>query len=57
MATVAKAIAAFCTTAAGVATSIYLDGNVEAVEVIVGACTVIGATAAVWAIPNAEEHA
>lgn len=55
MATVAKAIAAFCASAIGVTGTVFADGKVETPEIIVGILTVLGATVAVYLSPkNAE---
>lgn len=55
MATISKAIAAFCTSAIGVVGTVYSDGKVETPEVIIGVLTVIGVTAGVWIAPKNKE--
>lgn len=52
MSRIAKAIAAFFTTAAGSIAQIYADQVVEQGEVLIAICVVGAATAAVYVVPN-----
>lgn len=50
----AKAIVAFCTTAAGAVTTVFADGHVKVDEVMIAAFMVLAATFGVYAIPNSD---
>lgn len=52
----AKAVAAFCATAAGMVATVYADGVVETPEVLIAVLTVIGATAGVYVVPNSQPN-